>query len=226
MLGKTWQARTSTLMVLCCTMGAFAPLLIPLSATAQLFPSSGQIPSEIPRFTVRAGQKIPVRYEEAEKILLTREETVPLTLTVAANLRDSQRRMIIPAGSQIVGQIEPVPDEKGMRFVAEELIIENAQGTQRIAIDGSSEVVTRTEEIERGTNTGSILQGAAIGAAAATVISTVTGSRRLNVGTILGGAGAGALGGYLLGGRNKAELISIYPEEDLGVILRSSLSLY
>ncbi|MDB9312379.1 hypothetical protein PN462_04625 [Spirulina sp. CS-785/01] len=213
------------------------------SQIAQLFPSSGrpgQLPDSIPRVTIAQGVVIPTEYEDAEKILMTKEETVPLTLTVSANIRDRNSRLLIPYGSQIKGELRPeledsdleesnredseteeteeTPTPQGVRFIAQELVLED----RTIPIDGSSELITRTEMIDEGTDTNAVLKGAAIGAAAAAVIGAITGD--VDFIEVLGGAGAGALGG-LITGRKKVELFSIDPDTDLDVILRSSLDL-
>ncbi|ERN41667.1 hypothetical protein KR51_00017470 [Rubidibacter lacunae KORDI 51-2] len=170
--------------------------------------------------TIPAGVTIPVRYAEAEKILVTPEETLPLTLSVAANIRDRRGSVLIPAGSSIVGEI--VPAGGGSQFVARELIFADTGRAQ--AIYGSSQIVTRTETIREGAKTAEILGGAAAGAAAAAIIAGVTGNSNAGVFEVLGGAGGGALTGWLIG-RDRAELISIDPNRDLDVILQSRLSL-
>jgi hypothetical protein len=191
-------------------------------ASAQLFPPQEQpirnnqrnnnLSSEIiPRNFV-----IPVGYEQ-DKILVTPEETAPITLTVAANIRDSDHNTLIPYGSEIVGKIEPAGD--GSRFVAEELIFPD--GTSYY-IDASSQVVTRRETVKKGADAGDILKGAAIGSAAAVVLSEIFGD--IDFLEVLGGAGAGAVAGLLLGG-NEAELVSIDPNNDLALTLQSDLSL-
>ncbi|MEO1690580.1 MAG: hypothetical protein AAFR63_03475 [Cyanobacteria bacterium J06631_6] len=167
--------------------------------------------------TVPRGFVIPVEYEE-EKILLTPEETVPITLLVAADVKDSRRNVLIPFGSEIVGQIEPNYNESGSFFTANEIIFPDGY-SQRI--DAESDVITRTEIIEEGANTGDILKGAAIGGVAAAVLSEIFGD--IGILEVLGGAGAGALGGLLLGG-NEVELISIDPNNDLDLTLLSSLT--
>jgi hypothetical protein len=166
--------------------------------------------------TVPEGFIIPIEYEE-EKILVTPEETVPVTLTVAANVRDSQRNTLIPYGSKIIGQIEPSEDESGSLFVAQE--IEYSDGTYQ-SIDAVSDIVTSRETIKKGANAGDVLQGAVIGAAAATVLSEIFGD--IGALEVLGGAGAGAVAGILLGG-NEAELISIDPNNDLDLTLQADL---
>ncbi|VEP17736.1 conserved exported hypothetical protein [Hyella patelloides LEGE 07179] len=165
---------------------------------------------------IPAGAEIPLEYEK-EKILVTKEETVPVTLIVAANIRDDDRNTLIPYGTEIEGEIQPARD--GSRFVAQELVF--ADGTRQ-DINGSSDVVTRTEKVKRGTDTGDILKGAAIGGAAATVLSEVLGD--INIEEVIGGAALGALGGWILGG-NSVELISIDPNRDLDIVLESDLAL-
>jgi hypothetical protein len=220
---KYFKPATSLLTALTLSTVAVTTLVTITPARAQLFPSQGQsnpYPSRsndnyslgvIPR-----GVVIPVEYEK-EKILVTKEETIPITLLVAANIRDRNRNTLIPYGTEVVGQIEPAGD--GSRFVAEELVFPD--GTTQ-SIEADSDVVTRTETIKKGANTGDILKGAAIGAAAATVLSEIFGD--IGVLEVLGGAGAGAVGGLLLGG-NEAELVSIDPNNDLSLTLQSDLAL-
>ena len=207
-------------------MAVVAPLINITSASAQLFPNSQQTERERLRnnnrqvgsaIVIPTGSVIPLEYEK-EKILVTREETIPITLTVAANIRDSNRNTLIPFGTEIEGQIEPARDGSGSQFIAQQLVFED--GTVQ-DINGSSEIITRTETVKRGTDTGDILKGAAIGGAAAAVLGEVFGD--INIEEVVGGAALGALGGWLLG-RNQVELISIDPTQDLDIILDSDLA--
>ena len=168
-------------------------------------------------YTVPRGFVIPVEFEE-EKILVTPEETAPVTLLVAANVKDNQGYTLIPYGSEIYGQIEPSQDETGSLFVAEEIVFPD--GTSQ-SLDAVSDVVTRRETVNKGANTGDILKGAAIGAGAAAVLSEIFGD--IGAIEVLGGAGAGALAGLLLGG-NEAELITIDPNNDLDLTLQTNLA--
>ncbi len=226
---KYCKVATSWLMILSATT---ATITIPANITpaqAQLFPEQRPTrdreynaprprsnPSNIPN-TVPRGFVIPVEYEE-EKILVTPEETVPVTLLVAANVRDSRRNTLIPYGSEILGQIEPSDDQSGSLFVAQEIVFPD--GTTQ-SIDAESEVVTRRETIKKGANAGDILKGAAIGGAAATVLAEIFGD--IDALEVLGGAGAGAVAGLLLGG-NEVELVSIDPNNDLDLTLLSNLT--
>lgn len=195
-----------------------APLASLSPAHAQLFPSNGRsrnstINNDI---VIPAGATIPLEYDQ-DKILLTKDETIDITLTVAANIRDRDRNLLIPYGTEVSGQIEPAGN--GSVFVAEELIFED--GT-RESINARSEVVSRTETVNRGEDAGDILKGAAIGSAAAAVLSEIFGD--ISVGEVLIGTGLGAIAGLLLGG-NEVELVSIDPNQDLDITLDSDLAL-
>ena len=226
---KNSKIATSLVIIFSTGAATFSNFLNITPANAQLFPESRPTrereynsprprrePEVIPN-TVPRGFIIPVEYEE-EKILVTPEETVPVTLLVAANVRDSRRNTLIPYGSEILGQIEPSEDGTGSLFVAQEIVFPD--GTTQ-SIDAMSEVVTRRETIKRGANTGDILKGAAIGGAAAAVLSEIFGD--IGAIEVLGGAGAGALAGLLLGG-NEVELVSIDPNNDLDLILQTNLA--
>jgi hypothetical protein len=168
---------------------------------------------------IPSGTTIPVKYDQAERILVTPDETAPLTLTVAQNITTSQGTVLIPAGSQVVGELRPA--EGGSQFVARELILTSGQ---RITLNARSEVITTTETIRKGASTGTILKDAALGAAAAAGVAAVTGDRAIATEEVLGGAGIGALIGLFLG-RDSVTLIRIDPDQDLNLTLESELVL-
>lgn len=167
-------------------------------------------------FTIPSGTIVPVRYDK-QKILLTPEERVPLTLTVAANIQTAQGRVIVPSGSEVVGELQPTTG--GTQFVARELRLSNGQ---RLAINANSGVISRTEAIKKGVNTGKILTNAVVGAGAAAAISAVTGDRRITALEVLSGAGAGAVIG-LFTGRQQVNLLVIEPNTDLNLRLNQDL---
>lgn len=177
-------------------------------------------------FSLPAGTNLPTYYAEdrsAEKIYVTRDETLPLTLTVDRDIRDNRGNIVVPVNSRIQGEIRPAGNRQGSLFVGRTIIYPN--GTE-MSIDAQSNIVTRTEVIERGGNSDSIWQGALAGAAAATLISGVTGNRVISTEKILGGAGLGALAGLFLRQQpSSAEVISFDTRRDLNnLTLRSSLS--
>lgn len=221
-----WQSSTALIMALGMSSSAIAaPVLLspPVQAAstpytlAQLFPQPGT--TDLSRVRIPLGTEIPVRYDKTDKIVVLPSETVPLTLTVDKNIRSARGTLLIPAGSQVKGKLKPA--EAGSQFVAEELLLTSGK---TLPIDATSEVITTTQEIKKGTNTGSILKGAAIGSAAAAVIALITGNKRISALEVLGGAGIGALGGVLLG-KKKVDVVVINPDTDLNLTLNSSLAL-
>jgi len=207
---------TSTVLSVVLGMGVTTPLILSLPASAQLLETEV---AQSRRVAIPSGVVLPVRYDEAEKIVVLPDETVPVTLKIAANIKDNQGRILIPYGSELVGEVQP--DGDGARFVAQEL---NIAGSSSQPINATSQVITRRETIDRGASTGDVLEGAAIGAAAASVIAGITGDRAIATEEVLGGAGLGALGGLLLG-KDEAEVISIDPNQDLDITLNSRLAL-
>jgi hypothetical protein len=209
-----WKAGTSALMALAITTGSTAPLVFTAPASAQLFPQSGTTT----QVTIPAGTSIPVRYDQAKKIVIAPTETLPVTLKVAANIVNRSGSILIPAGSLVIGQMQPA--NGGSEFVARELV--TYQG-RRQPINASSNVV-RTTQVSRGASTGNILKGAVVGAAAAAALGGLTGDRKITLGEVLIGTGVGAGGGLVLG-RKKADVVVVDPDTDLDLTLRSSLAL-
>lgn len=212
----TWKSGTAALMALTITIGATAPLIMPDTASAQLFPQSPRTTTT--QVTIPTGTSIPIRYDQAEKIVISPTETMPLTLKVAANIVNRSGTILIPAGSLVVGQMQPA--DGGSQFVASELV--TYQG-RRQSISASSDVI-KTSQVSQGASTGNILKGAVVGSAAAAALGGLTGDRRITAGEVLIGTGVGAVGGLVLG-RKKADVVVVNPDTDLNLTLRSSLAL-
>ncbi len=181
----------------------------------------GQTAPQPQAINIPAGTAIPLRYDRADKILLAKNEPqpTPITLTVAQNVVTSDGTVLIPAGSQVAGQLTVA--QGAAQFTATELTLANGQ---KVAIAATSDPITTTESVRRGANTGSILKDAVLGSAAAAGVAGVTGNRDITAGKVLIGTGVGALAGLLLGG-NRVDLISIKPNSNLNVKLTSDLSL-
>lgn len=159
--------------------------------------------------TIPQGTAIPVKYDQAEKILVTKDETAPLTLTVDQSVVTQEGTVVIPAGSRVVGKLQPA--QGGSQFVAEKLILTTGE---EYTINASSEVITKTETIRKGTSTGGIIKNTVLGAGAAAAVSAVTGDRAVATEEVLGGAAIGGLIGLFFG-RNSVDLITIAPNTDL-----------
>ncbi|MBD2102789.1 S-layer homology domain-containing protein [Leptolyngbya sp. FACHB-261] len=165
--------------------------------------------------TVQSGAKLPVRYTAAQRILIAPNETAPLTLTIAEDIRGLGGQVSIPRGSEVRGQLRPA--EGGSQFVASELVLPTGQ---RFSLNARSAVVQDVKD-PRDTSIGAILGDAAIGSAAAAIISGTVGDRQIRAERVLGGAVAGTVIGNVTADR----VVVINPEQDLDLTLQSDLVL-
>lgn len=217
------KSGTAALLALIITSSAVVPIVTTAPAFAQSrYPRRQQTQTNQ---VVPSGTSITVRYDKAEKIVVMPDERMALTLTVAKDVIARDGRVLIPQGSEIAGDLTPVSG--GTQFIARELTLYRPRlerQARSLYINGSSRVVRRTEEVRQGANTRSILEGAAIGGAAAAALAVLTGDRAIATEEVLGGAGLGALGGLFLN-RKKANVVVVYPDRDLTVRLGSELAL-
>ncbi|SKB13475.1 conserved exported hypothetical protein [Planktothrix sp. PCC 11201] len=208
---KLSRSGLSVFLALGLTTAVATPLLQAIPATAQAFPNTLQ------RDRILAGTQIPVEYSQAEKIVVMPNETVSLTITVAQDVVTSQGRVWIPAGAEIVGQLQPASG--GSQFVASEVII---SAGKRFRLDANSQVVTHTETVRKGASAKSVIGGAAIGAAAAAAIGAVAGDNAIATEEVLVGAGLGAITGVFVG-RSKVDVVVINPSQDLSLTVQSDI---
>jgi hypothetical protein len=221
-----WQSATATALTMGMAAAMLPLIMVPLMATpsrAETAPRMAQLLQQRLQYRLPAGTVIPVRYDEAERIILKPDETVDVTLIVAADVRSpSTNRVVIPAGSTITGELRP--EEAGTQFVSEtitlrqERLLDDGEEAEAQAIDAVSDVITDTQVITEESDP-DILRGAAIGAAAAAVLSEIFGS--IDVIEVLGGAGLGALAEILLSGSEEVEVVVIEPATDLDLTLQS-----
>jgi hypothetical protein len=167
--------------------------------------------------TIPQGTIIPVKYEKAGKILVTKDETAPLTLTTSQNVITQDGTVVIPSGSEVIGELRP--GQGGSQFIAQKLILTIGKEYNLVA---SSDVITKTETVKKGISTSSIIKNTVLGAGAAAAVSAVTGDRAIATEEVLGGAGIGALIGIFFG-RNSVDLIAIEPNTDLEMTINQNL---
>lgn len=216
-----WQSSTAALMAIAITTGVATPLVSFSPVMAQGFNIN-----QSRTISIRSGATLPVTYEK-EKVIVKPGETLALTLKIADNVTDSNRNILIPANSAVIGELQPVilntrsssNNQQGVRFVARELVFPSGQRQQ---IYANSKTITQTETITKGASTGQILTDAAIGAGAASVISLITGNKKIEVLEPVGGAAAGALASILLR-KPKTDVFVLRPEQDLDITLTSNL---
>lgn len=210
---QTWVKTTTLLLLFATTLSGTLPLTVASEVHAQRPPSYPYYQDVIP-----AGTIIPVDYEK-QKIVVSPKESVSLTLIVDQDVFHPNGRLLIPAGSKILGKIQPTPN--GSQFIAEKLVIRNRRQYRFYA---ESQVINNREKVSGGVNSDSVAKGAAIGAAAATAISAITGDKAIATEEVLGGAGLGALAGVFVN-RKQTEVIVIYPQEDLELRVTNNIPL-
>lgn len=222
---RIWQPTAALFMALGVSASASLPLVASQPAAAresyqiaQLF----QNPNN--RVGLPAGTEIPVYYDEAERVIVAPGETVELDLKLAQDLRSSRGTVILRQGSTIRGELRPVDEDnedEGTQFVASEVIPE---GTDRaLPLVAYSDPITETQTIDEDSDP-DILRGAAIGAAAAAVLSEIFGG--IDVWEVLAGAGAGVLGEILLNnGSEEVDVYVIEPDTDLDLTLEEDFLL-
>ncbi len=165
---------------------------------------------------IPSGTAIPVEYTK-DKILLGPDDKSPLILTVAADIVDSNGKVLVPEGSKISGELRSTSG--GVRFVARELSIINGD---RVPLNATSKLIAKQESVTKGVNVGNLIKNTALGAAAAAAIAGVTGDRAIATEEVLGGAGIGTLVGVFLG-RDKVDLYAVNPDTDLDLQLDAHL---
>ncbi len=225
---RKWQTGTVLALTLGMTSTSLAPFALSNAANAaplfpsQPYPQSPQYPStqqaQTSQVRIPRGTVLPVTYDK-DRIIVAPNETSAVTLKIARNVRTSSGLLLIPAGSQVEGELRP--SQGGTQFFAKTLILTNGD---RLAIDAYSNVVTRTETIKKGADVGAILTGAGIGAGAAAIIGVITGNHRISKTNVLIGGGLGALGQFLLR-RGSADVLVVNPQTDLSLTLNNSLAL-
>ncbi len=174
----------------------------------------GSIPTGV---TIPAGTAIPVRFEGADKVLLAKNEPpTPFKMKIAQNVVTSQGQVLIPAGSDVVGQLITTPN--GAQFTAGEIVLPDGK---RLPVNAASNLITKTETITKSPSTGKIVAGTVVGAGAAAGIAGVTGDRNIKFYEVLPGAFVGAGLSFLF--RDRVDLFSINPNTDLLLTLNSDL---
>ncbi|MEL6319432.1 MAG: hypothetical protein AAFQ57_02115 [Cyanobacteria bacterium J06626_14] len=229
-----WQSNTA-LLIAC---GMVTAIATPIAAQARSFESTDRVsqPSALiaqtlldsAQITIPSGTRIQVGYDETnddgdpiERILLDPEETADITLIVDQPIRSNFGTVLVPAGSEIEGELRPLQgDTPGSQFFAETIRLPNGETE---SLDAVSAPVTRTEIITEDTDP-DFLKGAVIGAAAAAVLAEIIGS--IDILEVLGGGALGALGIWLFGGgEEETEVVVVEPDTDLDLTLQSDLRL-
>ena len=187
--------------------------------------NQGQTFSNPNQGTIPVGTTIPMTFNESETIEISSNESRTLTLYTASNVRQSNGNILIPAGSEVLGELRP--SRNGVQFFAQQITLKNGQ---RLNFNATSRELVDFQTVQVGASTADIVTGTLAGAGAATLIAGVTGDRHINALEVLGGAAFGALAGWglpqagIIGGGTK-EVMTIDPSQDLTLTVQSPLSL-
>lgn len=184
-------------------------------------PKRQQIAIRIP-----AGTTLSVKYDVAQKILVSPSEPapIPLTLSLAKNLSFFNANSLIPVGSQIVGELVTMQDQETAQFVAKQIVLADGQ---RIEISASSRIIDRTSEISKNQRVDRIIKNSAMGTAAAAAFAAMSGNPLVTSQQVLLNSGFGSSAELIGAFRNqeKATIITIYPNTDFTLTLNSDLVL-
>ncbi len=184
-------------------------LVNPQNTLAQRFPESSQ--RSLSERGILKGTRIPIHYQEFQRIILTERENLPLTVTISANLYNRRGKVIIPYGSEIFGQLQPI--QKGIQFVAYQVHLPRTV----YPIKAVSQVVNRRQIIESEVEAVNLTQGTLFGLEAAKAITPLISQDTSHV-------GLRELSGWLLG-HLAVNVFVIYPNQDLTLTLQSDFSL-
>jgi hypothetical protein len=211
MFKNTSKLTISAFMALGIGSSPMLPLLMPQSATAQIYiQNSNRV--------IPAGTILPLREPNNQRIIVAPDETADVTLVTTEAVRGPRGGVLIPRGTRVRGEFRPT--DGGTAFYARRIELRNGDRT----IAGRTNVVNNRRTIRRGTNTDPIWQGALVGGGAAALISTLVGGGP-GLFRTLGGAGVGALAGWLIAGRNRgsADVVVINRNAPLDLRLDNEL---
>ncbi|MEB3309843.1 MAG: hypothetical protein VKJ02_06385 [Snowella sp.] len=175
--------------------------------------------------TIPSGTLIPLTSNETDTLTISPNESRTLRLNVASNIREANGNILIPAGSEVTGQLRS--SETGVQFIAQQLTLNNGQ---RYSLNATSRELVGFQSENSGSSAGDIIKGTLAGAGTATIISGTTGDRRITPLEVLGGAAVGALAGWalpqagIIGGGTR-EVMTIDPSQDLNLTLQAPLYL-
>lgn len=217
---KPWQSGTTLLLAFSINASTFTPIVKQYPAYAQR-----TLPAEITG-RIAAGTLIPVKYQTAQRIIVASDEPgpIPLTLIVARNIVTTQPTLLIPSGTQIVGELVTMQEIGSAQFVAKQLVLSDGK---RIPISASSRLITKTQEISDSPTLGRTIGNAALGTGAAAALAAVSGNPAIASGQVVLSSGFGSSSELLGRFRNQetVRLLSIEPDKDLTLTLNSDLIL-
>ena len=135
-------------------------------------------------YQIPSGTLVPVAYEEGDRIIVSANETAPVSIKLSRHIRSADGDIVIRRGSIIQGQLEPTG--QGSQFVAQSIVIDG----ETYDFNAKSRVISRTTTA-RDPNLLSLLRNAVLGGGAAAGISSAIGDETITPAKVLSGAAVG-----------------------------------
>ncbi len=168
--------------------------------------------NRIRRGRVEEGTLIQTKSNRRGRIVLERNETLPLTLYVDRDIRDRNNRyVIIPRDSQIEGWLRP--KNGGVRFEADDIILRNGR---RYNIRAESDIIYPDRRADRSTSGNSRISDAA-----RVILGSVLGRSNGRIGDVFGRSESDVFGSSRT--RARRNVVVVDPERDLDLQLTSDL---
>lgn len=170
--------------------------------------------SRIRRGRVYEGTIIQTKADRRDRIVLERNETLPLTLYVEQDVRDRNNRyVVLPRGSRIEGRLRP--KRGGVRFVADDVILRNGR---RYDLDAESDIIYPDRRVDRTASNTRVSDAARI------ILSSVLGRSNSGIGDVFSRRSDRDIFGSSRS-RARRDIVVVYPDQDLDLYLTSDLKI-
>jgi hypothetical protein len=169
----------------------------------------GRIQRQIWRGQVDEGTTISTKAASRDRIVLEKNETLPLTLYVDRDIRDDGNRgVVIPRESRIEGRLKP--RDGGVYFEADDLILRNGR---RYGLEAESDIIYPDRRSDRS-SAGN---------------ARITDAARAILRSVLGGSNSGDVFSrsdrdiFSRSRSRRDDVVVVYPDQDLDLRLTSDL---
>ncbi len=184
--------------------------LLGLTTASISLPVRAQQQFDLTTIHLYAGSQIPASISAANPQHFDPNGSYDLTLMVQQDIYNTGGWLVIPAGSQIKGRLNPV--QGGSQFFANELI----KGGRSYPMQAVSQIIN-DEKDPRQYSGEAITEDAIIGAAGGAILGALTGG--VGAGAVLGGAAAGVG----VGNVTAPQAVVLRPNQSINLTLTAPL---
>ncbi|MGB7415427.1 MAG: hypothetical protein WA902_14570 [Thermosynechococcaceae cyanobacterium] len=171
---------------------------------------SGGRRGQVQNGRIDEGTTIETKAASRDRIVLEKNETLPLTLYVDRDIRDdSNRYIVIPRESRIEGRLRP--RNGGVYFEADDLVLRNGR---RYSLKAESNTIYPDRQTDRSSAGNSRVTDAA-----RAILSSVLGGSNSRIGDVFGRSDED----IFRSSRRSKDVVVIYPDQDLDLRLTSDL---